>query len=161
MLSRPGWIGSAGGAGAWPYVCKRLSFCGTPNLIPFSHSLYNVQQNLRRVRVPSPRSPVMTKPPVCLLTHPFSAPAVLHPDEPCSCFFFPLGILASILRVPFGNTSDRSRYRYYVHCWLSNALVACHSSLLALRTKRGLLLRLLSLFYRNLSWSVLFAFRVR
>ena len=88
MLSRPGWIGSAGGAGAWPYVCKRLSFCGTPNLIPFSHSLYNVQQNLRRVRVPSPRSPVMTKPPVCLLTHPFSALAVLHPDEPCSCFFF-------------------------------------------------------------------------
>ncbi len=129
-------------------------------------------QNLRRVRVPSlPRSPTMTKPPVRLLTHPFSAPTVLRVcvilTSPVSCFFS-LGNLAWILRVPPSVKPplalDRSRYRYSVHCWLSNALVARRCSLLALHTKPTAspgLLRLLPWFHRNLAWSVLFAFRVR
>ena len=94
--------------------------------------VFNNVQNLRRVRVPSSRSPMMTKPPRALAHSPIlyfcCAPCLWNPNEPLShAFFFARWFwpgsyaYASVTR---SLALDRSRYRYSVRCWLSNALVA-------------------------------------
>ena len=134
--------------------------------------VFNNVQNLRRVRVPSPRSPTMTKPPRALAHSPIlcscCALCLCGPDEPCLMLFFGSVFWPGSYAYPSVTPPARSRsVSISVFCSLLALKCARRSSFVATRTpyktttSRGLLLRLLPWFYRNLAWSVLFAFRVR
>ena len=147
-----------------------ILLCTTNNRLVSNNGQH---QNLRRVRVCSlPRSPTMIKPPRALAHSPilcsYCAPCLCDPDEPYLMLFFRSVFWPGSYAFPVGNSPARSRsVPISLFCSLLALKWARRSSLVAARApykttaSPGLLLHLLLRFYRNLSWSVLFAFPVQ